>query len=254
MGRCCVDRLRGRSEYLVAVDLHEPAIEGTIGVACDVSDPDDVASLAATVRELGPFRALCHAAGISPTMGDPRRVFDVDLVGTERLLRAFEELVVPSSAAVCFSSLAASQIAPFADLALDALLDDPLAGGFLDKITSTVGDSGFAYALAKRGVVRCCAQAAVRWGPKGGRVNSIAPGIIDTPMGRQELELQPVMRDMLGQVPLGRLGQPDEVAVVAAFLLSDDASFVSGVDLLVDGAIIPGMATATQDPEATPRS
>jgi len=246
MGRCCVDRLRGTSEHLVAVDLQEPAIEGTLGVACDVSDPDAVDALAGTVRELGPFRALAHAAGISPTMGDARRVFDVDLVGTERLLRAFEELVVPGSAAVCFSSLAATQIAPFADPALDALLDDPLADGFLDEITSRVGDSGLAYALAKRGVVRSCARAAVPWGHKGGRVNSIAPGIIDTPMGRQELEQQPAMREMLGQVPLGRLGEAAEVAVVAAFLLSDDASFVSGVDLLVDGAIVPGMAAAAQ--------
>jgi NAD(P)-dependent dehydrogenase (short-subunit alcohol dehydrogenase family) len=246
MGRCCVDRLRGRSDHLLAVDLREPAIEGTIGAACDVSDPDAVGALAATVRELGPFRALAHAAGISPTMGDARRVFDVDLIGNERLLDAFESLVEPGSAAVCFSSLAATQIAPFADPALDALLDEPLADGFLDEITARISDSGFAYALAKRGVVRSCGRAAVRWGRLGGRVNSIAPGIIDTPMGRQELEQQPAMREMLAQVPLGRLGEADEVAVVAAFLLSDDASFVSGIDLLVDGAIVPGMATAAQ--------
>jgi len=194
MGRCCVERLRGTSEHLLAVDLEKPAIEGTVGVACDVS----------------------------------------------------EGMVEPGSAAVCFSSLAATQIAPFADPALDALLDEPLAEGFLDEITAQIGDSGFAYALAKRGVVRSCARASVRWGHKGGRVNSIAPGIIDTPMGRQELEQQPAMRDMLAQVPLGRLGDADEVAVVAAFLLSDDASFVSGVDLLVDGAIVPGMAAAAQ--------
>ena len=75
-------------------------------------------------------------------------------------------------------------------------------------------------------------------------MNSLAPGIIDTPMGRQELEQQPVMRTMLEQVPLGRLGGADEVAAVAAFLLSDDASFVSGIDVLVDGALVPGMASA----------
>ena len=73
-------------------------------------------------------------------------------------------------------------------------------------------------------------------------MNSLAPGIIDTPMGRQELEQQPVMRTMLEQVPLGRLGGADEVAAAAAFLLSDDASFVSGIDVLVDGALMPGMA------------
>ena len=75
-------------------------------------------------------------------------------------------------------------------------------------------------------------------------MNSLAPGIIDTPMGRQELEQQPVMRTMLEHVPLGRLGGADEVAAVVAFLLSDDASFVSGIDVLVDGALVPGMAMA----------
>jgi NAD(P)-dependent dehydrogenase (short-subunit alcohol dehydrogenase family) len=246
MGRACVDLLLGSTDHLVAVDLNEPEIEGTLGIACDVSDPEAIGPLIETVRGLGPFRALAHAAGISPTMDDARRVFDVNLVGTERLLRAFEELVVDASAAVCFSSLAAYQIAPFADPAMDALVDDPLAEGFLDKAVAATGnDSGFAYGLSKRGVVRTCARAAVRWGRLGARVNSVAPGIIDTPMGRQELEQQPAMRDMLERAPLRRLGTSVEVASVVAFLLSDDASFVSGIDVLVDGANLPGMAAAT---------
>jgi NAD(P)-dependent dehydrogenase (short-subunit alcohol dehydrogenase family) len=245
MGRCCVDRLRGLADHLVAVDLRPPEIDATIGVACDVADPADVVRLAERVSELGSFRALAHAAGISPTMADARRILDVDLVGTERLLRAFEALVQPGSAAVCFSSLAAYQVAPFADPANDVLLDDPLAADFLDRMAAVTGDSGYAYSLAKRGVIRACARAAVRWGARGGRVNSVAPGLIDTPMGRQELEQQPAMHAMLERVPLRRLGGADEVAAVAAFLLSDDASFVSGIDVLVDGAIVPGMA---QDP------
>ncbi len=244
MGRSCVERLRGLTEHLVAVDLAAPEIEGTLGLACDVSDPAAIGALVERVGALGPFRALAHAAGISPTMADARRIFDVDLVGTQRLLDAFEPLVGPGSAAVCFSSLAAYQIAPFADPALDALLDEPLAADFLDRIAAQVADSGYAYGLAKRGVVRASARAAVRWGKRGGRVNSLAPGIIDTPMGRQELEQQPVMRTMLEHVPLGRLGGADEVAAVVAFLLSDDASFVSGIDVLVDGALVPGMAMA----------
>ncbi|TML65797.1 MAG: SDR family oxidoreductase [Actinobacteria bacterium] len=242
MGRECIEKLRGLSDVLVAVDLTAPEIDGAVGVACDVADPEAVAALVDRVRELGPFRALVHAAGISPTMADARRVFEVDLVGTQLLLDAFEALVVPGSAAVCFSSSAAYQIAAVVEAEQDKLLDDPLASDFLDRITSVISDSGYAYSLAKRGVIRAAARAALSWGPRGGRVNSVAPGLIDTPMGRQEFEQHPIMQEMLDRTPLAREGRPSEVADVVAYLVSDAASFVSGIDVLVDGGMIQGMA------------
>ena len=101
MGRACVERVRSLVDVVVAADLEAPDIDGTIGAACDVADPAAVTALVAQVRDLGPFRALAHAAGISPTMGDARRMFEVDLIGTQLLLDAFEDLVVPGSAAVC---------------------------------------------------------------------------------------------------------------------------------------------------------
>lgn len=226
MGLACASLLQDVVDDVVAVDVDD----------CDVSDPGAVGALAARVGELGPFRTLIHAAGISPTMGDARRVLEVDLVGTELLLDAFEPHVAEGSVAVCFASSAAYQVAPFFTDEMEALVASPLAPDFLDRAVALVGgDSGFAYALAKLGVIRSAARASVRWGARGGRVVSVSPGLIDTPMGRREFEQQPLMRDMLDATPLGRFGTAEEVAAVAVFLASDAASYVSGVDVLVDG-------------------
>lgn len=242
MGRACVERLRPTCEHLVAVDLRPPDLDGTVPMACDVSDAAAVAALVEEVSGLGRFRALVHAAGISPTMGDPARVFEVDLVGTRLLLDAFDPLVVPGAAAVCFASSAAHQLALAGlDPELEALVEDPLADGFLDEVRARFDDSGLAYAWAKRGVLRAVARAAAAWGPRGGRANSVSPGLIDTGMGRRELAAQPVMQVILDATPLGRFGRADEVAAVAAFLVSDEAAYVTGADVLVDGGAQEGL-------------
>jgi NAD(P)-dependent dehydrogenase (short-subunit alcohol dehydrogenase family) len=72
-------------------------------------------------------------------------------------------------------------------------------------------------------------------------VNSVSPGLIDTDMNRQELEHQPIMRTILDNTPIARLGLPAEVADVVAFLVSDQASFISGTDVLIDGGSLEGL-------------
>jgi NAD(P)-dependent dehydrogenase (short-subunit alcohol dehydrogenase family) len=205
-------------------------------VPCDITDAAAVRRLAEVVGE---FRALVHTAGLSPTMAPGPRIYDVNLRGTALVLNAFLDYAGPGSAAVCFASTAGhmmdvTQYAP--------ALDDPLAPDFAERLHALGGDSvddpAMAYVLSKAGVMRLVRKSAAAWGARGARVVSISPGIIDTPMGRQEYESQPAMADMVATTPLQRQASAEEVARVAQFLCSDGASFVSACDVLVDGGYI----------------
>ncbi|MDX2937405.1 SDR family oxidoreductase [Streptomyces ipomoeae] len=95
-----------------------------------------------------------------------------------------------------------------------------------------------AYPWAKHGVARFARREAVRLGPVGARVCSLAPGIIDTPQGRQEAAEPTSMQRLIDVTPLGRTGRSKEVAAVVAFMLSDEASFLNGIDILLDGGVL----------------
>ena len=103
---------------------------------------------------------------------------------------------------------------------------------FLERLRESVGpaleDSGMAYTWAKRGVHRLVRREAVPFGRLGARICSVTPGIIDTPMGRQEADTHAVMEMLVQASALGREGRPEEVAAAVAFLLSDDARLRDG--------------------------
>lgn len=260
MGRACADRLAATADVLVVVDRDETALAaaaealgqgGTriVPVTLDVTDTAAVAALADQVAGLGDLGGIAHAAGISPTMADWRAVMDVDLVGTALLIDALTPLVTRGTSMVCFSSMAAHLmgLAGPTDPTIDAVLDDPRAADFLERLRVAVGDGiedpGVAYSHAKRGVQRLVRNTAIVWGPAGGRINSMSPGLIDTPMGRQEFDQQPMMAVMLEQTPLQREGTSEELAAVVAFLCGPEASFVTGTDVLVDGGCVAAMET-----------
>jgi NAD(P)-dependent dehydrogenase (short-subunit alcohol dehydrogenase family) len=262
MGLACADRLIAMVDRLLVVDLDEGAAKAAAadlqakgeGAAepfpCDVTDVDALARLSTRVSELGTLRAVAHAAGISPTMADWRRIVTVDLVGTARLAEALRPLATMGTAMVCFASMAPWMMDPSTDTAAaDAILDHPLDEDFLDRLHAVLGsgveDPGSAYSWAKRGVQRFVRQEAVRLGPSGGRICAVSPGIIATPQGLQEREAHPIMDQLVEQSPVGRYGRAEEVAAVVALLLSDEASLVNGIDVLVDGGIYASIQVRT---------
>ena len=207
----------------------------------DVSSRGSVLALVETASGLGSVTAVVHAAGVSPSQAPPELILNVDLYGTALVLEEFGRVIAPGGAAVVIASqsghrlpaLTAEEDAALATTPVEDLLALPMLQP--DRVT----DSLHAYQLSKRGnVLRVMAQAVV-WGRRGARVNAISPGIIITPLARDELSGARAegYRTMLSRSPAGRAGTPDEVATVAALLMGSDGAFITGSDVLMDGGV-----------------
>jgi NAD(P)-dependent dehydrogenase (short-subunit alcohol dehydrogenase family) len=205
----------------------------------DVSSPDAVNALAGAAAALGPVTGLIHAAGVSPSQAPPATILKVDLYGTALVLDAFGAIIARGGAGVVIASQSGHRLPPLtveqnkalAMTPVEELLDLP----FLQQVT----DPLHAYQLSKRGNALRVAAEAVRWGKRGARVNTISPGIIITPLAREELDgpRGDGYRRMINASAAGRPGTPDEVGGVAALLMGPDGAFITGSDILMDGGV-----------------
>ena len=207
----------------------------------DVASRASVEALVAAATALGPITGVIHAAGVSPSQASPEAILKVDLYGTALVLDLFGEVIAAGGSAEVIASQSGHRLPSLAieeDRALATTpTEDLLALPMLapDK----VNDPLHAYQMSKRGnALRVKAQA-VRWARRGGRVNTISPGIIMTPLANDELSgpRGEGYRRMLRLSPAGRAGTPDEVGTVAALLMGPDGVFITGSDFLMDGGV-----------------
>jgi NAD(P)-dependent dehydrogenase (short-subunit alcohol dehydrogenase family) len=210
----------------------------------DVSSREAVNALIKTATDIGEVSGLIHAAGVSPSQASPSTILKVDLYGTALVLEEFGHVIAPGGAGVVIASQSGHRLPPLsaeenkalATTPVDELLDLPLLQ------PDRVPDSLHAYQISKRGNSLRVMAEAVRWGARGGRVNTISPGIVITPLAKDELNgpRGDGYRRMINSSAVGRAGTPDEVGTVGALLMGPDGGFITGSDILMDGGVTAG--------------
>ncbi|MEE8310742.1 MAG: SDR family NAD(P)-dependent oxidoreductase [Candidatus Binatia bacterium] len=229
IGRATVERFRAEGARVAGIDLVEETRAGVEGAdlyrRVDVTEEAAVeAVVAETRRELGGLDAVVNAAGVAGggavhmlATEEWDRVIDVNLKGTFLVCKHVLPGMVEQGA------------------------------GSIINIASIEGlegtEGGSAYNASKGAVVILSKNMAMDYGRKGIRVNSVCPGFIDTPLARQVFDgdaMKPYLDRILASSQLGRFGRPEEIASAALFLSSEDASFITGTSLVVDGGLTAG--------------
>ena len=230
--------LRQENADAAATVLADAGFETSTAVV-DVSSRESVHALVQTATSLGEVIGVIHAAGVSASQASIEQILHVDLYGTALVLEEFGRVISAGGSAVVISSQSGHRLpalTPTQDRALATTpVDDLLSLPMLQP--DQLSDGLHAYQVSKRANVLRVQAEAVKWGERGARVNAISPGIIITPLARDELSGPngAGYRRMIELAPAGRPGTPDEVGTVGELLMTDRGAFITGSDILIDG-------------------
>jgi NAD(P)-dependent dehydrogenase (short-subunit alcohol dehydrogenase family) len=207
----------------------------------DISSRESIRSLVEKATGIGNVTGIILAAGVSPSQASPATILKVDLYGTALVLEEFGNVIAAGGTGIVISSqsghrlpgLTVEQNKALATTSVEDLLD-------LEMLQpKNLTDSLHAYQISKRANSLRVMAEAVRWGKRGARVNAISPGIIFTPLARDELNgpRGDGYRLMIELSSAGRGGTPDEVGALAALIMGPDGTFITGSDFLMDGGV-----------------
>jgi NAD(P)-dependent dehydrogenase (short-subunit alcohol dehydrogenase family) len=231
IGRATAARFAQEGARVVVADVSVPGSEETVAtikaaggeahaVKCDVSDAASVSALVdGAVKAWGKLDIVANVAGV----GGFKRTTDVTLEEWNRMIA----VNLTGQFLVCQAAL------PHILKSTGAIINTASVAGVHSHPYSA------AYCASKGGVVLLTKALAVEYGRKGVRINCVCPGGIETPMIQQFKLPDGVSEAALAKImPLGRFGQPQEVAGTIAFLASDDAAYINGATIVVDGGMI----------------
>ncbi|MEY3007736.1 MAG: hypothetical protein RI942_2078 [Pseudomonadota bacterium] len=206
----------------------------------DLTDPESLNSLIDNLRSEAGITGCIYTIGVSPQMAPAETIIDIDIIKTRELISELKGVIAAGGALVAITSMSAYLCPPNTEL--EACFRDRDGNTLISRLKADHPDildnPGLAYSYSKKALLQYVQQESMTWGKEGKRIVSIAPGLIATDMGNQEMAAVPDFEKRLAMVSAGRMGAPEEIAHTALFLLSEQASYITGCDILVDGGFI----------------
>ena len=236
IGRASALDMAAKGASIMCADIDTQAAEGTVALvneaggqadtcALDVSNADEVKrAIESTAERFGGLQVIFNNAGVGGGFGWDQTIA-INLTGVYHGLRIGAPFLAKHGGGAIINT---SSIAGLVGLA-----PSPVPPSLEELEESEEGPG--AYIAAKHGVAGLTKQFALNYGALGVRVNAISPGFIETAMTAEFRGDPEIEQYLISQHPIGRLGRPEEIAAVASFLASEEASFVNGVVLPVDG-------------------